>query len=152
MEIGEIIERLRSQLEARPKRINVDVGFKIVEDDKPTFYYASNTNEGMCYKDESAWKNDDDICYIPECEFDGEGWGVEYREGLGYTKEEILNCVRDTIHWEYDGMPKKEDFIFHIAECVFMEAEWESIGVALDRIDLEEEWECFYGEKCILSK
>ena len=132
------------------KRIDVTIGYKIVEDGKPTRCFAGDTGEGMCYKDIDAFKNNSDICYIPECEFDGEGWDMQYKEGIGYTKEEIINCVRDTIRWEYDGMPEKDDFITHIAECVFMEVEWETIGVAIDRIDLDEEWECFYGERCIL--
>lgn len=152
MKKEELIQKLEDKIESRPKRVDVTIGFKIIEEGKPTWYFAGNTGEGMCYKDESAWQNDDDICYIPECEFHGECWRAKYQEGLGYTKEEILNNVRETIRWEYDGMPEKEDFIFHIAECLFMEVEWETIGVAIDRIDLYEEWECFHGEECILSK
>ena len=122
------------------QRIDVAIGFKIVEKGKPTRYYAGDTGEGMCYKDEKAYNNDDDICYIPECEFDGEGWSIEEREGLGYTREEILNIVKDEIRWNHDDFPQDEDFEQEIADYAFEVVEWESIGVAVDRIDLYEEW------------
>ena len=122
------------------KKIDVIIGYKIVEDGKPTRYFAGDTGEGMCYKDLEAYKNNDDICYIPECEFDGEGWSVEYKEGLGYTREEILNIVSDEIRWNQEGFPRDEDFEQEIADYVFEVVEWESIGVALERIDLDEEW------------
>ena len=146
MDNKELIERLQGKIESRPKRIDVSVGFKVVEEGKDTWYFADDTIEGMCYKDKMAWDNNDDICYIPESEFDGDGWGMEYKEGLGYTKEEVLNIVRDEMRWNYEGIPEDECFILHIAESLFQEVEWESIGVALDRIDLDEEWE-YYQEK-----
>lgn len=128
------------------KRIDVTVGYKIVEDGKPTRYFADNTGEGMCYKDLSAYKNNDDICYIPECEFDGEGWSVEYREGLGYSREEILDHVGNDAVWNWE-LPIDHDFEERIADYLIQEVEWESIGVALDRIDLDEEWEVWQSSK-----
>lgn len=121
------------------KRIDVTIGYKIVEEGKPTRYFADNTGEGMCYKDEEAYNNNSDICYIPECEFDGEGWSVEDKEGLGYVKEEIENIVKDELRWNYN-FPWSNHFANTIARIVFGEVGWESIGVAIDRIDLEEEW------------
>lgn len=125
------------------KKIDVTVGYKIVEDGKPTRYFAGDTGEGMCYKDIDAYKNDNDICYIPECEFDGEGWSVEYRDGLGYAREDILNCILDELRWNYEGIPVCDEFCAYEAECIIEEAEWESVGVILDRIDLDEDWEMF---------
>ena len=147
MDKKEVIDRLKAKIDARPKRIDVTVGYKIVEEGKPTWYFAGDTGEGMCYKDLDAYKNNDDICYIPECEFDGEGWSVEDREGLGYTREEILNIVQDEIRWNYDDLPRDEDFEQEIADNVFGVVEWESIGVAVERIDFDEEWAYF----CIKS-
>ena len=141
----EVIDRLKAKIDARPKRIDVTIGYKIVEEGKPTWYFADKTSEGMCYKDIDAYKNNSDICYIPEYEFDGEGWSIEDREGLGYTREEILNIVREEIRWNHDDLPRDEDFEQEIADYIFEVVEWESIGVALDRIDLDEEWK----EYCI---
>lgn len=121
-------------------RIDVEIGYKIVEKGMPTRYFAGQTEEGMCYKDIKAYEDASDICYIPEYEFDGEGWSIEDREGLGYTREEILNIVQDEIRWNYDHFPQCEDFEKQIVDYVFEVVEWESIGVALDRIDLDEEW------------
>lgn len=146
MDKKEVIDRLKAKIDARPKRIDVTVGYKIVEEGKPTWYFADQTPEGMCYKDIDAYKNNDDICYIPECEFNGEGWGVEYREGLGYTREEIIQIVEDEIDWNYEDIPHCDDFATSIANYLIDEVNWETIGVAVDRIDFDEEWHCFpYG-------
>lgn len=148
----EVIDRLKAKIDARPKRIDVTVGYKIVEEGKPTWYFAGDTGEGMCYKDIDAYKDNSDICYIPECEFNGEGWSIEDREGLGYTREEILNIVQDEIRWNHDDLPRDEDFEQEIADYSFDVVEWESIGVAIDRIDLHEEWKQWCINKEIYIK
>lgn len=140
METKDVLERLKDKIESRPKRIDVTVGFKIVEEGKPTWYFADQTPEGMCYKDLDAYKNNDDICYISECEFDGEDWGVEYREGLGYVREEVIQIIEDEIDWNYEGIPRCDDFATNIADYIVEEVNWETIGVAVERIDFDEEW------------
>ena len=122
------------------KRIDVTIGYKIVEDGKPTRYFADQTSEGMCYKDLDAYNNNDDICYIPECEFDGEGWSVEYREGLGYTREEVIKIIEDEIDWNFEDIPRCEAFATNIADYIVAEVNWETIGVAVERVDFDEEW------------
>ena len=37
MEKKDVLERLKDKIESRPKRIDVAVGFKIVEEGKPTW-------------------------------------------------------------------------------------------------------------------
>lgn len=122
------------------KRIDVTIGYKIVEDGKPTRYFADQTSEGMCYKDLDAYNNNDDICYIPECEFDGEGWSVEYREGLGYTREEVIKIIEDEIDWNFEDIPRCEAFATNIADYIVAEVKWKTIGVAVERVDFDEEW------------
>lgn len=122
------------------KRIDVTIGYKIVEDGKPTRYFADQTSEGMCYKDLDAYNNNDDICYIPECEFDGEGWSVEYRDGLGYTREEVIKIIEDEIDWNFEDIPRCEAFATNIADYIVAEVDWETIGVAVERVDFDEEW------------
>lgn len=146
MDKKEVIDRLKAKIDARPKRIDVTVGYKIVEEGKPTWYFADQTPEGMCYKDLDAYKNNDDICYIPECEFDGEGWRVEYREGLGYVREEVIQIIEDEIDWNYEDIPRNKEFATNIADYLIEDVNWESIGVAVERIDFDEEWYSFlYG-------
>jgi hypothetical protein len=140
MDKKDVIDRLKAKIDARPKRIDVAVGYKIVEEGKPTWYFADQTPEGMCYKDIDAYMDDDDICYIPECEFDGEGWGVEYREGLGYAKEDIFNCVSDELRWNYEEIPECKEFAQLEADYIFEIVNWESVGVAIDRTDFVEDW------------
>ena len=140
MDKKELIERLQGKIESRPKRIDVSVGFKIVEEGKDTWYFAGSVGEGMCYKDIKAYECNSDICYIPECEFNGEGWGIEYRERLGYTAEEIEGIIEGELDWNYEDVPRCDDFTKYIARSVFDSIEGESIGVFLDRLDLNEEW------------
>lgn len=123
------------------KRNDVTVGYKIVEEGKPTRYYAECTGEGMCYKDINAFDKNDDVCYIPECEFKSDGWCMEDCDGLGYTREEVISYVKDAC---IDlGIPGNDEFDSSIARSCVEVAEWESIGIVLDRIDLEEEWKIF---------
>ena len=122
------------------KRIDVTIGYKIVEDGKPTRYFADQTSEGMCYKDLDAYNNNDDICYIPECEFNGDGWSVEYREGLGYAREEVIKIIEDEIDWNFEDIPRCEAFATNIADYIVAEVKWETIGVAVERVDFDEEW------------
>lgn len=138
MDKKEVIDRLKAKIDARPKRIDVTIGYKIVEEGKPTWYFADQTPEGMCYKDLDAYKNNDDICYIPEHEFDGEGWSVEYREGLGYVREEVIQIIEDII--DYEDIPYSKNFVPNIADYIIENVNWESIGVAVERIDFNEEW------------
>lgn len=140
MEKKDVLERLKDKIESRPKRIDVTVGFKIVEEGKPTWYFADQTPEGMCYKDLDAYKNNDDICYIPECEFDGEGWSVERREGLGYMREEVIQIVEEEIDCCYGDIPRCDDFATKSADYIIEEVNWETIDVAVARVDFDEEW------------
>jgi hypothetical protein len=125
--------------------IYVTIGYKVVEDGKPTRYYGDQTDNGVCYKDLEAFKDNSDICYIPECEL-LEDWSAdEDILGLGYAKEDVLNIARDYISDE--GIPVEEDFVEYIAECALQNVDWQGIGTYLNEIDIYETWEYYKGIK-----
>jgi hypothetical protein len=125
--------------------IYVTIGYKVVEDGKPTRYYGDQTDNGVCYKDLKAFKDNSDICYIPECEL-LEDWSAdEDISGLGYAKEDVLNIARDYISDE--GIPLEEDFVEYMAECALQNVDWQSIGTYLNEIDIYETWEYYKGIK-----
>lgn len=125
--------------------IYVTIGYKVVEDGKPTRYYGDQTDNGMCYKDLEAFKDGSDICYIPECEL-LEDWSVdEDILGLGYAKEDVLNIARDYISDE--GIPVEEDFVEYIAECALQNVDWQCIETDLNEVDIYETWEYYKGTK-----
>lgn len=127
------------------KTIYVTIGYKVVEDGKPTRYYGDQTDNGVCYKDLEAFKDNSDICYIPECEL-LEDWSAdEDILGLGYAKEDVLNIARDYISDE--GIPVEEDFVEYIAECALQNVDWQGMGTYLNEIDIYETWEYYKGIK-----
>lgn len=115
--------------------VHTTVGSREHYEDGRVRYISAPTDEGWCYKDKDAW-NRRSICYIPEVDFRGQEF-LEERPGLGYTREDIERIVRETL--EDLGLPFSEDFVSQKARSVFDVAEWESIGVVVDRIDWEEE-------------
>lgn len=128
-------------------RIDVTIGYKIVEEDKPTRYYGDQTENGVCYKDLEAFKDNSDICYISECELKGEGWSAEFNSEIGYTKYEILQITREYISEE--EIPFTEDFVEYIAEHALQVVDWQSIGTYLSELDFYETWEYYKADKGI---
>lgn len=133
------------------KRIDVTIGYKIVEEGKPTRYFAGYCGEGRCYKDISAFKDKKGICYIPESEFEfGSGFETSAEWGIGYLKSDITELIRRGL--PYMDIPEDEKFVERIAEYCLELAEWEGIEVVLDRLDLSEEWREFCEENQKISK
>lgn len=115
--------------------VHTTIGSREHYEDGRTRYISAPTDEGWCYKDNDAWDRRG-ICYIPEVDFEVHEF-LEERPGLGYTREDIENIVRETL--EDLELPFSEDFVRQKARSVFDVAEWESIGVVVERIDWEEE-------------
>lgn len=121
--------------------IYAEIGYKEVEEGKPTRYYGDQTDNGVCYKDLKAFKDNSDICYIPECEL-LEDWCADAEmQNLGYTREEIMDITRDCITDE--GITPDEQFVEYLAECALQNVDWQSIGTYLNEVDIYETWEYF---------
>lgn len=129
--------------------IYVTIGYKVVEDGKPTRYYGDQTDNGVCYKDLEAFKDNSDLCYIPECDLLND-WEADLNlpnlgYSLGYAREDILNLAREYV--VYEDIPVDEDFVEYIAECALQNVDWQSIGTYLNEIDIYETWEYYKGTK-----
>ena len=130
-------------------KIYVTIGYKVVEDGKPTRYYGDQTDNGVCYKDLDAFKDNSDLCYIPECDLLND-WEADLnlpnlRYSLGYAREDILNLAREYV--VYEDIPVDEDFVEYIAECALQNVDWQGIGTYLNEIDIYETWEYYKGTK-----
>ena len=126
-------------------RIYVDIGFKEVIEGQPTRYWGDQTENGVCYKDMAAFKDNSDICYIPEYEIQEDDWSAEFNSEVGYTRNEILGIAREYISEE--EIPFTEDFVEYIAECALQEVDWQGIGTYLGELDIYETWEYWKGIK-----
>lgn len=115
--------------------IHTTVGSREVYEDGRVVYNSAPYEDGWCYKDNDAW-DVNGICYIPESDFEYTTHR-EFCSELGYTRDEIISYVREAL--EDTGLPFSEDFLHKMARAVYDVAEWESIGVVVDRIDWEEE-------------
>ena len=51
-----------------------------------------------------------------------------------------MNCISDELRWSYDGIPECKEFVQLEADYIFDIVNWESIGVAVERVDYVEEW------------
>ena len=115
--------------------VQATIGSRELYEDGRVRYVSAPTEDGRCYKDVEAW-NTRGICYIPEVDFTGHECTLE-RPGLGYTREDVEELVRETLK-EFE-LPFSDEFVSRKARCVLGVAQWESIGVIVDRIDWEEE-------------
>lgn len=149
------------------KRIDVTVGYKIVEDGKPTRYFGAMTEDGVCYKDLDAYKKNDGICYIPQTILDNSGlfedvieddfpikfkesdWSVEHSQDLIYTKKHILENVATFVTKENKRyrLPINVEFYEYLADDVFRNVTWETINTDLYVRWLDEEWEKWQSSK-----
>ena len=123
----------------------VTIGYKVAEEGKPTRYFGDQTENGVCYKDLDAFRDNSDICYIPEGEL-LENWEADLNIlGFGYRREDILDLAREYVGLE--GIPAEEDFVEYLAECALHNVDWQSIGTFLEVTDISEEWEYYNDNK-----
>ena len=55
-------------------------------------------------------------------------------------REEIIQIIEDEIDWNFEDIPRCEAFATNIADYIVAEVNWETIGVAVERVDFDEEW------------
>ena len=119
------------------KIINTTYGYR-TENNGKIIYSSSSTDEGLCYKDETAWDSGKGICYIPEYDFLDDSnvrfEDKEYSEDLGYTKETMIDEVQDYLNSCYDCNDRQ--LATNIAEYVFQELNWQSVGTFLEECSI----------------
>ena len=88
----------------------VQIG-KRIENDNGVFYQLEDSENGMAYKNEDAFRNHhNEVCYVPEAACMGyDGWIVPATDKLCYTYDDLLSLC--------DGSTK-------LCENLFDELDW----------------------------
>ena len=132
-------------------KIKVDYGSYTMIDEDTIQYEGENTDNGICYKDLSAWHNNKGVIYIGEYEL------LDYNNFPStktkfWTKESWVNWVKDYIittynaHTEHKKMCHNQKFIEHIAYLILQKADWSDLSTLLDDYEndfdfVETQWE-----------
>lgn len=102
------------------------------------FYEGDSTDNGFCYKNLDAWKNNAGVIYIGEysleaCETD-----------LYWTKEEWVQWVKDYIQRNYSDVDSEivtcDAFIEDIAYDCLYNADWSDLTTMLFEFDYNDDW------------
>lgn len=88
------------------------------------YYSLDGMEYGYIYKNEQAFcENPDEICYIPEHEFDDADWidvdGERYYCVNGYTRKDLEELVKDEV--DEDGDPIDVEYFFECLQWAFPE-------------------------------
>lgn len=67
-------------------------------------------------------------------------WVRDYFTVEADTLEEAIKIIEDEIDWNFEDIPRCEAFATNIADYIVAEVNWETIGVAVERVDFDEEW------------
>ena len=108
-------------------------------------YAGEQTENGICYKNLSAWEQNNGVIYISEYELEDYNNGDVKHEDL-WTKESWTKWVRDFIYDNYknetdvDKMLADNKFIEQIAFDVLQNADWQDLSTLLNEYDYNGEW------------
>jgi hypothetical protein len=108
-------------------------------------YVGEQTENGICYKNLSAWEQNNGVIYISEYELEDYNNGDVKHEDL-WTKESWTKWVRDFIYDNYknetdvDKMLADNKFIEQIAFDVLQNADWQDLSTLLNEYDYNGEW------------
>jgi hypothetical protein len=115
--------------------IQVTIGEKKIMNDNTIFYIGGQTDNGMCYKDLSAWENGKGIIYIGEYALEDEDINCYW------TKNEWKEWVKNVIQ-EIESFIKLEQNYFdcivdYIAYSILLECDWQDLSTYLYEWDIE---------------
>lgn len=118
-------------------------------------FKSGNTDQGLVYKSERAFKEKQGICYIPECAFEN--------DELLITVDTLPDLLLDVDIETYDSIRKQVQasiidaqifkdepiemciaFIDHLTQCVFDIVDWQCVSSYINAdLDIEEAFEYF---------
>lgn len=108
-------------------------------------FKGDSTENGWCFKDYSAWKNNTGVIYIGEYQLSDYNEGECSYDDL-WTRESWINFVRDTIRSNYSDIPDIEellacdDFISGLAYDCFEWCDWQDLSTMLYEFDYNDDW------------
>lgn len=127
------------------KEIRADIGYRIEDSSFGIKYFGEETDNGICYKDFNAWKNNNGVIYIGEYEL--MECNVNKTDYTLWTKSIWVDWVRDILKTE-EYKNWNEDFVEHLAYVIFEMCDWQDLSTKLNEIDIEEEIKWFNYTLC----
>ena len=103
------------------------------------------TENGCCFKDYNAWKNNTGVIYIGEYQLSDYNEGECSYDDL-WTRESWIAFVKDTIKDNYSDIPDIEellacdDFISGLAYDCFEWCDWQDLSTMLYEFDYNDDW------------
>ena len=126
------------------KEIKVDCGYRI-EDNGTIEYIGGQTDNGICYKDISAWENGNGIIYISEYELEDLENGINHTDL--WTRDTWLAWVEE--HLKGNDLYYKNGCAEFIASIVLEDCDWQCLSTLLEEIDIEEDIKYYLFDECI---
>lgn len=123
--------------------IYVDCGCRI-EENGTIQYLGGETDNGMCYKDFTAWNNNNGIIYISEYELEDLENGINHKDL--WTKQSWLEWVEEYL--KGNDIYYTNECVEHVALCVLHECDWQCLSTLLEEIDIEETIKSYLFEQC----
>ena len=127
-------------------RIYVTIGYKEVEEGKPTRYYGDYSDNGEFYKDLEAWRKGEGVIYIGEYEL-GDYQEGDKKESELWTKDSWIEWVRNFVRvnyasvfdWGKEAM-NDTDFIESLAYDCLYNSDWQDLSTILEEFDYNGDW------------
>ena len=128
------------------KEIEVTIGWKVLDDNDNVIGYIPDQSEnGFCYKDISAYENNEGIIYIAECEFINSQDMLtieDANECCSWTKNQWLSYVREVMDdddicatLDKETYEKVADYI---ALNVLNICDWQDLSTYIEEWDFED--------------
>lgn len=126
-------------------QIEVECGRYYI-DEKGIYHYEGDaTDNGLCFKDYSAWRNNKGVIYIGEYELE-DSFAEEPENHNFWTRESWINWVRETIKERYEDAPEvnamlaEDNFISGLAYDCFEWCDWQDLTTMFNEFDYNEDW------------
>lgn len=118
-------------------------------------FKSGQTDQGVVYKSERAFKEKQGICYIPECAFENEELliTVDTLPGLlldvdietyDSIREQVRTSIIDAHVFKDEPVEMRIAFLDHLTQCVFDIVDWQCVSSYINAdLDIEEAFEYF---------
>ena len=120
---------------------DVTIGQIVFDDFEILGYELDQSDNGMCYKDLSAWVKGEGIIYIAECNGINYGGFIsvdDVEENVCWTKDTWLEYVKEVVDYYNDdnyavlSAEEQAKVIEYIAYNCLCECDWQDLSTELD--------------------
>lgn len=118
-------------------------------------FKSGQTDQGVVYKSERAFKEKQGICYIPECAFENDELLITVDtlpdllldvdiETYNSIREQVRTSIIDAHVFKDEPVEMCIAFLDHLTQCVFDIVDWQCVSSYINAdLDIEEAFEYF---------